>query len=178
MSRLDVLTRAPVVAPVVEDYEAGEARLCDVCNKPMGSGWLWRHTYHDDGCPNQRWEKTKADDDMPYVDCECDNVCHAECCPSCAPHVILQSRALVRWYWSGTRHGWTGDRAKAHQYANIWRAERARDRLVRDGRYNVLNTVDVMTVAAAEQDYNDLLAFVESRSKQDARIVGKGAAHD
>lgn len=163
MSRLDVLTKAPVAAPVVEDYEAGEARPCDVCGLPLGSGYLWRHSHHDDDCPNRRYEKAQ-DDDAPHVDCTCDNETHAECCPLCAFHVIVQRRALVRWYWSGTRRGWTNLPADACRYVCEQDALRARARIVKAGQYNVRNAVDVLPLTVAERDFNEFLAGVQAMS--------------
>lgn len=166
MSRMSVLTitrfsaEAPTTGVLVE-----AVLLCDVCGLPIeGEHVDDRHVYHDDGCPNQRWERAK-DTEQVQVDCECNNVAHAHCCPACAEHVIVQRRRLVRWYWTGTRRGWCNQPGKAHRYADKWRAGAARDRLVKRGLYNVSNSVDVLPVAVANRDFAAFLAAVETLAK-------------
>lgn len=163
MSRMSVLTitrfsaGAPTTGVLVE-----AVLLCDVCGLPIeGADVDDRHEYHDDGCPNQRWERTK-DAEQVQVDCECNNVAHPHCCPACAPHIVLQRRRLVRWYWTGTKRGWSSDSAEARQYADKWRAGAARDRLVKRGLYNVRNSVDVLPVVVAQSDYREFLAAIEA----------------
>ena len=164
MSRMSVLTvDRMIAAPVRVVASSDNPLLCDVCGLPISEPDD-RHEYHDDGCPNQRWERAK-DTEQVQVDCECNNVAHAHCCPACAEHVIVQRRRLVRWYWTGTRRGWCNQPGKAHRYADKWRAGAARDRLVKRGLYNVSNSVDVLPVAVANRDFAAFLAAVETLAK-------------
>lgn len=140
-----------VEAPVRIVAEGEIARRCDVCKEAIGDGDFY-HQPHDDGCPNQRFERNLYDDDgSGRVDCDCDNAVHEACCPVCAPHIVVQHRRLVLWYWSGTRAGWVGKAEQAHHYADKRAAERVRDRLVREGRYNSLNQVESVPVPVAEK---------------------------
>lgn len=129
--------------------EVEEPIFCDVCHEQITGDW-W-HEPHDDGCPNQVWERAgDFFDAHPTVDCECNNRAHEECCPACAPHIIAQWRRLVLWYWSGTRAGWVAELGRAHLYENGFKARDARDRLVTEGRYNSLNRVEAVPVRVGE----------------------------
>lgn len=56
--------------------------LCKVCGQPINE--IDYHFFHDDDCPNHVEEmKPLGQTPAPYVTCQCDNPCHAECCPVC-----------------------------------------------------------------------------------------------
>jgi hypothetical protein len=68
---------------------------CSICEHEMTDvEWGERHYYHDDDCPNYSRELKGVGKASNLVDCLCDNVCHAACCPVCNPVVPLDKNAV------------------------------------------------------------------------------------
>jgi hypothetical protein len=69
---------------------------CVVCNKDMpfaSDEYNVRHYFHDDDCPNHKVEMGHTVNQGDYVECQCDNPCHQDCCPVCT-HIAKERAAI------------------------------------------------------------------------------------